>query len=367
MWRSDVIYRGIGVRRGFSLYQQSSRAVGTQSVCPLEVSLLYLVWSLSVNPYRLWKLSFSLQMWTSTVLKSLSLYIRLFKRKVKHSASSLFTQTNTLSSPHATLFSMRPWQRDTLVTGLAFTAGTLDSWSYFGLAHVFVANMTGNTLVLGFSLVTGHLPRAMDAGTALLAYVTGVFFGALLSGPVRQAVRALPADPGQQALSGLWPRRTTLLLGLELALILVAASLSTLLHPVQGSLLIHLPVVIAALAVGLQSAFMNALSLPGIVTTYISGTWTTLFSGLAQWVAGGFPRGGVAAKSAWEQRLLMQAIVLVIYCGSAVVSGLLFLRHHPDRMGWLAAGMLTCVAIAGVAWGGTACPVDPGQPNRPRR
>lgn len=245
---------------------------------------------------------------------------------------------------------MRTRQRDILVTGLTFTAGALDSWSYFSLAHVFVANMTGNTLVLGFSLVTGSLPRAFSAGTALLAYLAGVFLGSLFSRPIRHAVQSHPSDPGGQPASRIWPARTTVLLGVEFALVLLAASLFALVQPQQGSAVRHVPVLLAALALGLQSSVMKAQSLPGIVTTYISGTWTTLFSGLAQWVAGDLSKSG-AGSSAWEQRLLMQAVVLVVYCGSAGISGLLFLHHHPGGMGWLPVGMLACVLAGAISWG----------------
>ena len=42
-----------------------------------------------------------------------------------------------------------------LVVGLAAAAGALDSWSYVGLAQIFIANMTGNTVLLGASLAMG--------------------------------------------------------------------------------------------------------------------------------------------------------------------------------------------------------------------
>ena len=37
-----------------------------------------------------------------------------------------------------------------------------------------------------------------------------------------------------------------------------------------------------ALAMGMQSGAMVQLKIPGIVTTYITGTWTTLVSGLVR-------------------------------------------------------------------------------------
>ena len=37
-----------------------------------------------------------------------------------------------------------------------------------------------------------------------------------------------------------------------------------------------------ALAIGMQSSAMVQLKIPGIVTTYITGTWTTMLSGLVR-------------------------------------------------------------------------------------
>ena len=40
---------------------------------------------------------------------------------------------------------MRETERDVMLFLLAASAGSADGWSYFGLGHAFVANMTGNT------------------------------------------------------------------------------------------------------------------------------------------------------------------------------------------------------------------------------
>ncbi len=236
---------------------------------------------------------------------------------------------------------MRVWQRDTLILGLAVTAGSLDSWSYFGLAHVFIANNTGNTLIIGFSAATAHWARALSAGGALVSYAAGVFAGSLLSRPVRQAARRAPPQ------AVLWPRRTTSVLALQLALLLLAGSLATVFTPAQGSLLAHGLVALGAVAVGLQSAVIQAMKLPGVITTYISGTWTVLMGGLAQ-LTDGEESGEPTA--AWEQRLALQCGVLVVYCGSAAASGLLFRAGGHTAMAWLPAAALAAVVLGAAFW-----------------
>jgi hypothetical protein len=63
--------------------------------------------------------------------------------------------------------------RDGLVLVLAGTAGCVDAISYLGLGHVFTANMTGNTVLLGVSL--GQLQwRAARGGRAAACGHTGL-------------------------------------------------------------------------------------------------------------------------------------------------------------------------------------------------
>ncbi|MGC1361559.1 MAG: DUF1275 family protein, partial [Silvibacterium sp.] len=102
-----------------------------------------------------------------------------------------------------------------------------------------------------------------------------------------------------------------------------------------------------ALAIGLQSGAMLQLKIPGIVTTYITGTWTILVSGLVQ-LATQEKRESPKQKERFEERLLMQAGVLVIYFLSAVLTGWLF-RHMPLAVGALSATSVLAVAIYAAA------------------
>ena len=74
---------------------------------------------------------------------------------------------------------------------------------------------------------------------------------------------------------------------------------------------------------------MLQLKIPGIVTTYISGTWTALMSGLVR-VKSDTP----IEEHKFEQRLLMQAAILAVYFLSAVLTGCLF-RYVPVGVGAL--------------------------------
>lgn len=43
-------------------------------------------------------------------------------------------------------------------------------------------------------------------------------------------------------------------------------------------------IILASLAMGMQSATVSALGIPGVVTTYITGTLTSLMGGLSGWL-----------------------------------------------------------------------------------
>jgi uncharacterized membrane protein YoaK (UPF0700 family) len=100
--------------------------------------------------------------------------------------------------------------------------GLVDAVSVLGLGRVFVANMTGNVVFLGFA-AAGVPGFALGASLAALA---GFVVGALMAGPL---VAARGANRGRLLLD------TTLV---ELVLFLVAVGL---LAPVSGPRAAHWP------------------------------------------------------------------------------------------------------------------------------
>lgn len=160
---------------------------------------------------------------------------------------------------------MKTGERDGLLLMLAIASGSADGWSYFGLAHAFVANMTGNTVLLGISVfhANGDLVHPL---IALASYIAGVAVGTLIARGVQPGV--------------LWSKSVSWALFLE-ALLLVAAEsawVATHQHPSPEAASVLLGAV--AVAIGLQSGAMVQLQVPGVVTTYITGTWTALTNGV---------------------------------------------------------------------------------------
>ncbi len=223
--------------------------------------------------------------------------------------------------------------RDVRLLILAMTAGSADGWSYVGLGHAFVANMTGNTVLMGVAVFQNH-GALLHPAIALASYATGVLIGSLLTGDVR-------ADNG-------WSKTISWTLMVE-ALLLVSAEagwVATQLHASHSPSLILLLVALAV-AIGIQSSVMVQLQIPGIVTTYITGTWTTMLSGFVNLAR---RTGAPAQKLEFEQRLMMQAAVLSVYFLSAVLTGWLF-RHLPIAVGAVPALSLFLVAVHGILFG----------------
>jgi uncharacterized membrane protein YoaK (UPF0700 family) len=225
---------------------------------------------------------------------------------------------------------MRQSERDVLLLILAVAAGSADGWSYFGLGHAFVANMTGNTVLLGTAV---FLERdLLHPFIALISYALGGALAAFLTRKVRQG--------------STWPRAVSWTLLLEGA-ILVASAVGWALVGRTGAMPGTTPglnglLACVGFAIGLQSGAMLQLKVPGVVTTYITGTWTNLMSGLVRFATRGRKRPE-EQRIEYEERLLMQGGILVAYFLSAIGTGLLF------REARLAVGMLPAAAVLAVA------------------
>ena len=228
---------------------------------------------------------------------------------------------------------MKRAERNTLLFILAMTSGSADGWSYMGLGHAFVANMTGNTVLLGISIFLEH-HDLLHPLISLMCYVTGVAFGSFLTRDVKEG--------------SLWSKSISSVLLVESLILLAVAvawlSKSAILSPSLKNLVLGS----VATAIGLQSSAMLALKVPGIVTTYITGTWTTLTRGLVL-IGIGRPRGSTDEAS-FEGRLFIQGGFLLIYFLSAVATGWIF-RYIPVLIGFLSAIPILIVGAYGAIRG----------------
>ena len=195
-------------------------------------------------------------------------------------------------------------------------------------------------MLLGFSGATGQWKQAGGAALALACYAAGVFMGSLLSKPIRRAVEAAPQG------AVVWPRRACAILLFECLLVAAAAMIATAKRPAEGGLPAHGLVGLCAAAIGLQSAAVSAMRLPGVVTTYITGTWTTMISSLAVGADGEHREG----EEPGQRRVLLQAAVLLTYGTAAAGAGFVSRGAGRVLVGWVPAALLALVVGGAYAW-----------------
>lgn len=199
-----------------------------------------------------------------------------------------------------------------VVLSLSWVSGSLDAISYLRLGHVFVANMTGNTVLLSMALGQGDFAAALRSAFAILGYVCGVVVGTLV---IDRARNARQAD-----------RAVRPAIIFEAFALVSFASVSYLASGEKRGILFFL-ICLSGVAMGIQSASVRKFDLPGIVTTYITGTITTLTTGTVRLLrhTGIVPTRVEEAHPQidWEHRMELQVGVLLAYGVSAVISTLL--------------------------------------------
>jgi len=149
-----------------------------------------------------------------------------------------------------------------MMVALTFVTGVVDATSYLALGHVFVANMTGNVVFIGFALAGARGLSASSSLIALGAFLVGALAGGRLG--------SLHTDHRGHMLRAASAAQVTLL---AIAL-LVALVLSEPLHtPASYALLVAM-----AVAMGVQNAVAQRLAVPELTTTVLTRTLTGLAS-----------------------------------------------------------------------------------------
>ncbi len=204
-----------------------------------------------------------------------------------------------------------------LLVALTFLTGVVDAASYLRLGHVFVANMTGNIVFLGFALAGAGGLSAASSIVALCSFLLGAAAGGRLGGrSSAHRGRLLRATGSAQVLLTL------------LALIVAVAVGEPLSSAARYALIVPL-----ALAMGVQNAAAQRLAVPELTTTVLTKTLTGIASeaGLA---------GGPGSQLG--RRLVAVAAMLL----GALAGGLLALDVSVAAAIALASAIVLAVAVA---------------------
>jgi uncharacterized membrane protein YoaK (UPF0700 family) len=198
---------------------------------------------------------------------------------------------------------------------LTVITGVVDAASYLRLGHVFVANMTGNVVFLGFAIAGAQGLSAVSSLVALGAFLLGAVVGGKLGArSAEHRGRVLRAGSGAQAAL------------LVLALVVGVSVSQPLSSGARYALLVPL-----ALAMGVQNAAAQRLAVPELTTTVLTRTLTGIASEATL-------AGGAGAKLG--RRFLAVAAMLI----GALIGGLLAL--HVSIGAAIAVALALAAAVA---------------------
>lgn len=180
---------------------------------------------------------------------------------------------------------------------LTTATGVVDAVSILALGRVFVANMTGNVVFIGFALA-GAPGFSLAASLAALA---GFLVGASAGG------RYVEGWSGHR---GRLLRNTT---AIEFGLVVIGLVCAVLLPSAPGAWGLALVAALLAVAMGLQNAAVRRLAVPDLTTTVLTMTLTGI---AADGRKGGYPT--VARRVLAVVTMLVGALVgalLVLHVG----------------------------------------------------
>ncbi len=215
------------------------------------------------------------------------------------------------------------------LAGLTVVSGVLDAVSFLGLGHVFIANMTGNVVLIGFA-AAGAPGFSFTASLCALGCFLG---GAVMGGRLAQRVR---------------PHRSLMLLVMTVEAVLTATAAI-----VAGNVAAigtgwprFTVIALLAVGVGQRNAAVRRLKVPDMSTTVLTTTLTGLASDSS--LAGG-------ANPNASRRITS----VVSQFGGALVGALLVLHVGAAWSLAAAAGIVVCTAVYFYRFSGAA-PVELG-------
>ena len=204
-----------------------------------------------------------------------------------------------------------------LLLNLTMVTGLVDAVSYLQLGHVFVANMTGNVVFLGFAMAD---PQNFSIPASLLAV------GAFLAG----------ALVGGRAGSRLGQHRARLVAMssyIKIGLVGAALVVSIVALDAEATLARYALIALLGLAMGVQNAVARRLGVPDLTTTVLTLTLTGLAADST--LAGG--------KNVNPGRRILATIVMFL---GAAIGALLILHVGVSAVLAVAVALLAVNGIA---------------------
>jgi uncharacterized membrane protein YoaK (UPF0700 family) len=201
-----------------------------------------------------------------------------------------------------------------LLFGLTLVSGLIDAVSFLRLGHVFVANMTGNVVFLGFAIGGAKDISITGSLIAIAAFLGGAVVGGRLN-------RRHGANGAHLLVV------TTIV---KIFLMLGSAGLAWFFG--TQTLVAYAIILVLSISMGIQNAVVRSLGVPDMTTTVVTQTLAgiAMDSSLA---------GGDNVR--WRRRA---ASVVIMFAGALL--GALLIFHFGSAAALLAAAlMLTLVSV----------------------
>jgi uncharacterized membrane protein YoaK (UPF0700 family) len=227
--------------------------------------------------------------------------------------------TGGSSASRALLADERHGPLPALLLALTVLTGVVDAVSILSLGRVFVANMTGNVVFIGFAI--GDAP-GFSLGASLSA-LAGFLVGAFGGG---RAVSRVGANRAALVRNAVAAESALLIIAL-----VVAIAVGT---PFQGVARDALAAMLAT-AMGLQNAAARRLAVPDLTTTVLTMTLT-----------------GLAADARESERgpvLVRRVLAVLMMLGGAIAGAVLVLDVNAAAALGVAAALLVGVTAAASA------------------
>jgi uncharacterized membrane protein YoaK (UPF0700 family) len=206
-----------------------------------------------------------------------------------------------------------------LLVVLTIVTGVIDAVSILSLGRVFVANMTGNVVFVGFALAGA---QGFSVSAAMFA-LGGFLVGALLTGV---AIGRFGNRRGALFCAGVL---------VQFGLLVIALAVAVVAGAPYGAAARNAIAAICALAMGLQNAVVTKLAVPDLTTTVLTRTLTGI---AVDALAGG--QGPALAR---------RVLAVLAMLAGAVVGAALVLHDSPTAALGLATGLLAILACAALA------------------
>ncbi|MFG1706136.1 YoaK family protein [Nonomuraea sp. M3C6] len=194
---------------------------------------------------------------------------------------------------------------------LTIVTGLVDAVSFLGLNRVFVANMTGNVVFLGFALAGEPQLSVWAPPLAVAGFTAGAWSAGRLARRMRNARREFVALTAAHAL-------------------LVAAALVVAQVAGHRDAMAQAPLIgLLAYGMGVQNATVRRLGVPDMITTNVL---TTILTGLA---------ADPPMWAAWRR-----AVSVVAMFAGALAGAVLYLKAGPVPPLAVALALLAAVTVA---------------------